>query len=365
MANSTAAAVEFKVKINGKDVPEKDVDGFTIEMDLGQPDYCAVILRNMSHDFNDQFKPGNTLEIQIGGDTRNSEDAKGAGGAKPVFKGEVVGFDSHYKQGGESKLTVRGFNKMHRMLRGKKSKTWQDKSDQDIVSEIAGKHGMSAQCGSTPKITHKHIYQHNQTDLEFVRTRAARLGFAVWCEDKTLYFDAPKLDKDSGLEFKLDKDPAKKIREFNVRVSNAQVVKKVTVRAWDPEKKEEIVGEASAAASPLGSSNAASTLSDFGEVATFTVDTPCFSKQEADAIAKGKLGELALTYMSGDVVVTGHNGIKPGIVVKLVPNMKTASDRFNGKYLVSGCTHHYSHQKGEDGGYKTTIRVARDAEKGS
>ncbi len=362
MVNKTAAAVDFDVKIKGQKVESKDVDAFTVEMDLGQPDFCAVTLRNMSHDFNDKFKPGDPLELAIGGGTRYADEG-GAGNHVVVFKGEVVGFDSHYRQGGESKLTVRGFNKMHRMLRGKKSKTWQDKSDQDIVSEIVQKHGLTAKVGASPKITHKHVYQHNTDDLAFVRSRAARLGFDVWCEGTDFYFDAPKLDKDSGLEFKLDKDPAKKLRAFNVRVSNAAVVKKVTVRAWDPEKKEEIVGEASAGGSKLGSKSGASTLSDFGEVVTFTVDTPCFSKQEADAIAKSKLGELAIGYMSGDAEISGHNGIKPGIVVKLTVNLKTASDRFNGKYLVRGCTHHYSHSKGEDGGYITTIRVGRDGEK--
>ena len=361
--NKTAAAVDFEVMIKGQKIASNDVDGFACEMDLGQPDFCAVTLRNMSHDFNDKFKPGDEVELKIGGGTRYSDS--GGGDKVSVFKGEIVGFDSHYKQGGESKLTVRAFNKMHRLLRGKKSKTWQEKDDQAIVSEIVQKAGLSAKTGSTPKITHKHVYQHNQTDLDFIRTRAARLGFEVWCEGTTLNFDAPKLDKDSGLEFKLDKDPAKKLRAFNVRISNAQVVKKVTVRAWDPEKKAEIVGEASAANSPLGSKNAASTLSSFGEVATFTVDTPCFSKQEADAIAKAKLGELSMSYISGDAEITGHNGIKPGIVVKLVVNLDNAGDRFNGKYLVRGCTHHYSHQKGEDGGYKTIIRVGRDAEGGS
>lgn len=361
MVNKTAAAVDFEVTIGGTKIEPKDIDAFACEMDLGQPDFCAITLRNMSHDFNDKFKPGDPLELKIGGGTRYQDEGGGSSKAS-VFKGEVVGFDSHYKQGGESKLTVRAFNKMHRLLRGRKSKTWQDKSDQDIVSDIASKAGLSAKTGSTPKITHKHVYQHNQTDLDFIRTRAARLGFEVWCEDKTLHFEAPDLGKDSGLEFKLDKDPDKKLRAFNVRISNAQCVKKVTVRAWDPEKKQEIVGEASAASSPLCSKNAASTLSSFGEVATFTVDTPCFSKQEADAIAKAKLGELSMSYITGDAEVTGHNGLKPGIVVKLTVNLKTASDRFNGKYMVRGCTHHYSHQKGEDGGYKTIIRVGRDGD---
>lgn len=361
MVNKSAAAVDFEVTIKGKKLETKAVDGFTIEMDLGQPDFCAVVLRNMSHEFNDQFKPGDPLELKIGGGSRYVEEGSG-GGKVLVFKGEVVGFDSHYKQGGESKLTVRGFNKMHRMLRGKKSKTWQDKSDQDIVSDIVGKHGLSAKTGSTPKITHKHVYQHNQTDLEFIRTRAARLGFDVWCEGTTLNFDAPKLDKDSGLEFKLDKAPDKKMRAFNVRISNAQCVKKVTVRAWDPEQKKEIIGMASAKSSPLCSKNAASTLSEFGEVATFTVDTPCFSVEEAKAIAEAKLGELSMSYITGDAEVTGHNGIKPGIVVKLTVNLKVPGDRFNGKYLVRGCTHTYSHQKDGTGGYTTIIRVGRDGD---
>ena len=360
MVNKKAAAVAFDVLINGTKIDANQIDSFIVDQDLGQPDFCAVTLRNMSHDFNDKFKPGDPFEVKIGGGTRYADE--GGGGSKTsVFKGEVVGFDSHYVQGGESKLTVRGFNKMHRMLRGKKSKTWQDKSDQDIVSDIVGKHGLSAKTGSTPKITHKHVYQHNQTDLEFIRTRAARLGFEVWCEGTELHFDAPKLDKDSGLEFKLDKDPDKKLRAFDIRISNAQCVKKVTVRAWDPEKKEQIVGEASAASSPLCSKNAASTLSSFGEVATFTVDTPCFSKQEADAIAKSKLGELSMSYLSGSATITGHSGVKPGIVVKLTVNLKKAGDRFNGKYLVRGCTHSFTHAT-PDGGYVTTIRVGRDGD---
>lgn len=77
-----------------------------------------------------------------------------------------------------------------------------------------------------------------------------------------MYFDAPKLDADSGLEFSYEQQPkdgkGDKLKSFNGRLSNAQVVKKVTVRGWDPEKKQEVVGEEQAKPSKLGSSNAAS-----------------------------------------------------------------------------------------------------------
>jgi len=369
--SNTAAAVDYDIMVNGAEVPDGDVVGFVIDLDLGQPGMCVVTLRNTSHAYNDKYKLGHSVEVKVGGATRKNDDGSGGGEKATVFKGELVGMEPSYKQGGESRFSLRAYDKLHRLLRGRKSKTYQDQSDQDICSTIASECGLSAQTGSTPKIKHKHVYQHNQTHLEFLRVRAARLGFDVWCDDTKLFFDAPKLDKDSGLEFVLGTQGSGpgKIKTFAGRMSNASVVKKVTVRGWDPEKEQEIVGEGSAAGSPLGSANAASTLSDFGEVATFTVDTPIFSVEEAKAIAKSKLDELSLGFITAEAAVHGDNKIKPGIVVKIKINEDTATDRFNGKYLVRGCTHRLhpgaAGAGGEGGGYTTILRLARDAEKGS
>jgi len=367
--SNQAAAVDFDVLVNGAEIPDADVLGFVIDMDLMQADMCVVTLRNPLHGYNDKYKCGQPVEVKIGGGTRATDGGDGSDGKQTVFKGELVAMEPHYQQGGEQKFSLRAYNKLHRLTRGRKSKTYQDQSDQDICSAIAGLHGLSAQSGSSPKITHKHVYQHNQTDLEFLRVRAARLGFSVWCEDTKLYFDAPKLDQDSGLELVFDKQPKAatktKLRSFAGRLSNAQVVKKVTVRGWDPEQKKEIVGTESLASSPLGGTGASGSLSDFGDVATFTVDHPIFSVEEAKAIAKSRLGELAMTYLTAEAEASGLNKIKAGIVVKIKVNMDKADDRFNGKYLVQGCTHKYSGGKGGEGGYVTFLRLVRDAEKGS
>jgi uncharacterized protein len=369
MAANAASTIDFDVLVNGTEVPDADVVGFTIDLDLDQPGMCMVTLRNMSHDYNDKWKPGHSVEVKIGGGTRYNDDGSGSGDKATVFKGELVGMEPAYRQGGESRFSIRAYDKLHRLLRGRKSKTYQDKSDQDIASSIASDCGLSAQCGSTPKITHKHVYQHNLTNLEFLRTRAKRLGFNIWCEDgNKMFFDAPKLDKDSGLEFVLDKQGTGKLKliSFNGRLSNAHVMKKVTVRGWDPEQKKEIVGEESAKNSPLGSKNAASTLSDFGEVATFYVDYPIFSVEEAKAIAKAKLDEFSLGYLTAEAEAHGDNRVKPGLVVKMTVNTKTASDRFNGKYLVSGVTHRLMPGVGTSGGgYSMVMRLSRDGEGGS
>ena len=368
--SNTSTAVDFDVLIKGEKVANNDVMMIVVEDDLNQPSMCVVTLRNKLHQFNAKYKPGDTIEVKMGGGTRRNAEGSGDGEKTTVFKGEVVGLEAAYKQGGDPKLSVRGFNKLHRLLRGKKSKTYQKQTDQDIASAIAGLHGLSAQCGATPKIKHEHVYQHNQTDLEFLRTRAARCGFALWVEDTKMFFDAPKLDADSGLEFVLEAQPkggaGDKLKSFHGRMSNAMVVKKVTVRGWDPEKKTEIIGEVSAQGSKLGSSNAAASLSDFGEVVTFMSDTPVFSVEEAKAIAKSKLDELSMGYLTAEAEAMGNNKLKAGIVIKIKVNLDEATDRFNGKYLVSGCTHRYSaDNKGTEGGYSTFLRLARDAEKGS
>jgi phage protein D len=367
MSNS-ASAIDFDLLIDGTEVPDADVLGFVCDLDLDQPGMCMATMRNKSHDYNDKWKPGASVELKIGGGTRYNDDNSGSGGKATVFKGELVGIEPNYRQGGESRISIRAYDKLHRLLRGRKSKTYQDQSDQDICSAIAGQAGLSAQCGSSPKITHKHVYQHNQTNLEFLRVRAKRLGFNVWVEDTKLYFDAPKLDKDSGIEFVLDKQAEGKLKlmAFSGRLSNAHVMKKVTVRGWDPEQKKEIVGEVSAASSPLGSKNAAASLSDFGDIATFCVDYPIFSVEEAKAIAKAKLDEASLGYLTAEAEAHGDNRVKPGIVVKIKVNLTTATDRFNGKYLVTGVTHRLMPGVGSAGGnYNMVMRLARDAEGGS
>jgi hypothetical protein len=141
----------------------------------------------------------------------------------------------------------------------------------------------------------------------------------------------------------------------------------VTVRGWDPEKKQEIVGEATASSSKLGATNAAAASDAFGEVKTFTVDHPIASVEEAKAIAQAKLDDLSMSYITGEAECFGNPTYKPGVVVKITVNPEQADDVFNGKYFVSGVAHIYSHAgggAGGGGGYTTILKLARDAQKG-
>ncbi len=357
-ADKRGRSTNIDVVIDGKDVPDDELIRFVVDMDLNQADMAVITLVNKGNRHSNAHKQGDSVEIKVTKDK------------KTIFKGEIVGIEPTFDAGADSKCTIRAFNKLHRLLRGRKSRTFQDQSDNAIVNTIVGDHGLSAQCGSDVNITHKHVYQHNQTDLEFLRNRAARIGYAVWVDDATLHFEKPKTDKDSGISLKLMKEEAGTpgLKRFAPRMSSSQVVKEVTVQGWDPQKKEAIVGKVTAASSKLGASDAAAaTSSAFGDTKTFTVDHPIFSVEEAKAIAQSKLDEYQMSYITGEAECFGSPDFKPGTVVSITVNEEKADDLFNGKYFVNGCAHLFSHGAGGggSGGYTTVLKLARDAQKGS
>ena len=82
----------------------------------------------------------------------------------------------------------------------------------------------------------------------------------------------------------------------------------------------------------------------------------------AVALAEARLQELSLGFITGEGEAHGNVAYQPAIVVKIIAN-ESAEDRFNGKYFVTGVSHTYR-QGVSDGGYRTVLRVARDAEMG-
>jgi len=355
-----AESPNYKLKVGSKDAEELKTDflSFVIERDMFQPDMAALVLSNQAGHYSN-IKIGDEVEINIGDDDGTN-----------IYKGEVVGLEPIYKGGEKSRLLVRAMNRFHRLLRHRKSVTFADKTDQQILSQVVGDAGLSLEWKHDKSITYKHVYQHNQTDMEFLRTRAARMGCHVWCVDKTVFVKEPDLQQSPAATLSIsassDKVNEATIKTFAPRLSSASILKKVTVRGWNPETKDLIVGTFSAQSSKLGSQNAVAASGELGKEETFTVDHPIWSKEEADAIAKARLVDLSLSYISGEVEVTGTTTLDLGKVITIEANTEPdtkAEDPFNGNYYVMGLTHRFVLSKTKDGGFTTIIRVARDAQK--
>lgn len=344
-----AAAPNVDVVIDGKEVPDSDFISYVVERDMYQPDMAAVVLSNQNDIYGSKWKIGATVEVKVGKDS------------KSIFKGEIVNFEGIYRGGEPTRLLVRAMNKMHRLKRLRKSLTFTEKSDQQILSQIVQDAGLTLDWKHEKSITYKHVYQHNLSGLEFLRMRAARLGCHVWCVDTKIMVKEPDFSATSGVKLSVDKGG--NLRSFTPRISSANVVKKVTVKGWNPETKELITGTADAQSSPLGSQDAVAACGDHGKEETFTVDQPIWSKEEADALAKARLRDLNLTFITGEAEMAGDPNVEIGTVIEIEANAMSADDPFNGKYYVMGVTHRHTMPKGKDGGFATIAKLARDAQK--
>lgn len=360
------ALVAVTVKLNQTAIDSGNLMSVTVERDMYQPDMAAIVVSNQDNTYSGQVKIGWSVDILVGDDQ------------KSIYKGEVVGLEAMYKGGEKSKVLIRCMNKLHRLLRKRKSLTFTDKNDQQILNQVVGDAGLSLEWKHEKSITYKHVYQHNLSDLEFLRMRAGRLGCHVWCVDTKVFCKQPELTQKPIVTLKVSDDNSERdendpqvdtIKSFSPRLSSAAVVNKVTVKGWNPERKELITGVATMKNSKLGKEHAVAASKDLKleNEETFTVDHPIWSPDEATALATARLQELALSYITGECAIDGDAKYELGGIVEILSNQEDetkAEDPFNGGYYIMGLTHRYSvSRKQGDGGFITTLKLARDAAK--
>jgi phage protein D len=346
-----SGATKFKVTVGGDEVSTGNFHSFSVERDVNQPDMCAVVLANQASFYTSKFKVTDDIEITVDND-------------ESIYKGQLVGIEPSFKGGGKTTVLLRGMNKLHLLSRKRKSVTFTEKKEKDILSQVLGDSGLTIDWKheKADPIQYKHVYQHNQSDLEFLRTRAGRIGAHVWCVDSKVSVKFPDLQKDSGVKLAVNTAGSGTIglKHFAPRLSSAPVVKKVTVKGWNPETKELISATATASGSKLGSKVASSAAGDHGSEESFTVDHPIWSQEEATALAEGRLLELSLGYITGEAECVGNPKFDLGQVISVDVNDGKVKDPFTGKYYVMGVSHRYSAQSKD--GFTTFLRLARDAQ---
>ena len=265
-----------------------------------------------------------------------------------VFKGEITSVELDIA---DSKtmpsFLIRGYDKGHRLQRGRLSKTYLNVKDSDVVSTIAGTAGLSASTDETTEV-YDTISQNNQTNWEFLVERAQRIGYELFMDDGTLHFRKPALTGSPVLTSTLWED----LIWLNLRLSSSGQVASVNVNAWDPQQKQAIVGTASTPDQLVSVTDlqGGSTLSQpFGTANMVLSNHLVHSQGDATSIAQAVLNELTDNSLQIEGEMTGNPSLKPGTLLTLA-NLGT---RFNGNYYVTSVTHRVS----QGGQYTTRFTV--------
>ncbi|HET9227551.1 MAG TPA: contractile injection system protein, VgrG/Pvc8 family [Thermoanaerobaculia bacterium] len=344
-------APEVRLRVGGADVSleaEADVIEVSVLQDVSALGMFAVRLLNWDLDklqftWSDDplFAEGGEVEVLMGY----------AGDLAPVFAGEVTGLEPDFQADDTPTVTIRGYDRRHRLMRGRKSRSFVQVKDSDIVSQIAQEAGLTAEAEDT-EVTLEYVLQHNQTDLEFLESRARRIGFEVWVDGKTLYFRPRPTDESEVVTLHFEED----LLEFYPRASTIGLAGAADARGWNVKDKEALLGEAASsdAGSTMGGKKLGVDVAEqFGEAVASSVDQAVLNQGEADQVAKGLMKEMALSYVTGEGVAVGRADIKAGTVVKI----EGCGQRFSGLYYLSSVRHTYNTRRG----YRTAFTVRRSA----
>ena len=343
MPTNASHISQFFIQVDGTDLsPEVmgRLDDAVVEDDLAQSAMFALRFHDPQFVLIDgeQFRLGR--EITIG--------AAGPGGQrKSILTGEVTTLEPQIEQTSPV-LVVQGYDYAHRLHRGRKTRTFLRQSDSDIATSIAREAGLRIDAEPTSEQI-AYIIQDNQTDMEFLRARAARIGYRVVVEGRKLVFRrfegtplaAPALEWGNSL------------RSFRVRMTAVAQPSEVQVRGWDPQAKRAIVGKATTPAQPtkikVEGNGGAAAAKAFGAPATITVtDQPVRTRDEADRLAQAVLDDVAGEYLRAEGVCAGEPTLRAGTQVAITGVGK----RLEGTYFVSASRHEYKPE-----GYTTTFSI--------
>ncbi|OKH18097.1 phage late control D family protein [[Limnothrix rosea] IAM M-220] len=293
---------------------------------------------------------GSEVEIQMG----FNQDLK------TVFIGQITGLEPEFRHGENPKLVVRGHDRRHLLLRGKKTKSFAKMSDAAIAKKIAEIHGLTPKVVETqPKLVLESVLQHNQTDYEFLSARAKRIGYELMVEGKTLHFRPHSTTEKEVMSFSAQKD----LLEFLPRLTTMTQLPRVEVRGWSVKDKEAIVGMASTAPSKLGGKmggkqlGTVQTKKAFGSStskASHTVVTESITtKAEADLLATGQQRDMAIAFITAEVTCGGLAILRAGSAITITD----AGSTFSGVYYLTAVEHTYS----EENGYETKFTARRNS----
>ncbi|MEZ4469790.1 MAG: hypothetical protein R3F60_03095 [bacterium] len=246
---------EYKVKVDGQEIQLSDdlfLQSILVDLRRQAPASVEIQFNNKSgtYDNEDQFAPGNEVEVALG----YTEQEK-----KVVFTGEIIGTEVRLSGKSPRIFVVRAFDFLHRMTRGRKTRTFLEQKFSDIVNQLAGDASLSPDVDDTA-FTREYVIQHNQTDLDFARGIAGWLDYDLHVRHREgptkLRFKKPEIGGDAVVKAVFEKPdlPAgdTHLRRFSGRLSLARVVSEVTVRGWNPAEKKEIVGRATSLYGAMG-----------------------------------------------------------------------------------------------------------------
>ena len=345
---TSTASIQRIVEIDGTELAadvEGQLESALVVDRLSMPDMFTLVFRDPDRDI--LGKAG----LEIGKKVRISTTSLSGDSPEPLITGEVTSIEAEYDTLG-TRAVMRGYDKSHRLAAGRRTATYQNTKYSDIAQQIASGAGLQAEV-DTSDGTYEHVFQVNQSDLDFLYGLAREIGFDCSVNDETLLFKKPVESSGAPGEGDFESsDPVQlvwgaNLLEFRARMSAVAQVATVEVRGWDPAAKEAVIGTADAVATNAELTTTASDLAGkVGGQTLVVVNHPVESQQGADQLAQARAEQIGSAGFEATAVAVGSPALKAGTAV----SVSGIDPALAGKWVISGSRHEFG-----AGAYRTSL----------
>lgn len=330
MAERQSIVSHLLIKIDGRDL-SPDIQGkviaVTVDQQVSLPGMVEIRLYDPELELLDSGPFDLAKRIEIQGKTATGATAK-------LFSGEVTGLEPVLGEGMIAELVVRGYDRSHRLYRVRTTRTYLNVKDSDLASRFAAEVNLKTKIDSTATV-YEHVFQCNQSNLQFLQHRAWRIGYECFIDDDTLHFQRPA--RDSG---KVAVAWGTDLITFRPRISVTEQVAETQVKGWDIQRKAPIVGiSQSGDLHPrIPEKSGEAWAGSFGPSRMVIIDEPVVSQAEADLVAAARQSEWSGAFIEAE----GEAFRRPDIQAGRVITIKGLGKRLSGDYLVTRAIHVYT-----------------------
>ena len=204
---------------------------------------------------------------------------------------------------------------MHRLLKVKKHRVFNEVTDGDILSEIASEYGLSLDADELPR-EHVVRVQEGITDFDFLKNLSREYDCRFWVSEDTLNMKAEfDSEEDIVLEW------GKTLLEYSAKMDSEKLLTQVEVVGWDNMTGEGFSGLArgSSMTRKVGSGALGTVLveENFSSRPLVVRDENILDQLGAEEKALALLTENSFEFMKASAVCEGDHRIRSGGVLRL------------------------------------------------
>lgn len=295
---------------------------------------------------------------------------------RTMLTGSVTTMEPSFPSSGAPTLTVRGLNVLHQLRRKPYTWAWEEKKDSEIAEAMATLSDEETHVkrfplpvetdtkakGIEPKL--KYIAQNNQTDIDYLFSRARERGYVMFIMEeeklkngtkrpRRLYFGPSHGGKGVVLrDVIFELEWGRSLIEFKPTLTTANQVKSVTVRGWDRATKKAIEEKIDLDDGELNRNKDLHRLLNACDPhEDVVVNEPVFTKEQARCRARALLQERQKSMVKASGTTVGLPDLRAGQLVNIIG----LGSRFSGTYFVTDTTHSIG-----ESGYTTQFNCQRE-----